>query len=151
MSTGLLNLCVCTSVPNFSADANLNAPLRSFNDMFSGLNVLFNWLVVNNWTTQTEGMEYAVSLTTNKWLVRLFFLCFYILGVIGISNVITSFVINAFFRQLGKTLEDSQLSNDNISREESNEKVVHADSGSVGADNTTLFTRASLETEYVAM
>lgn len=150
MSTGLLNLCVCTSVPNFSADANLNAPLRSFNDMFSGLNVLFNWLVVNNWTTQTEGMEYAVSLTTNKWLVRLFFLCFYILGVIGISNVITSFVINAFFRQLGKTLEDSQLSNDNISREESNEKVVHADSGSVGADNT-LFTRASLETGYVAM
>ena len=115
--------------------------------MFSGLNVLFNWLVVNNWTTQTEGMEYA---TENKWLVRLFFLCFYILGVIGISNVITSFVINAFFHQLGKTLEDSQLSNDNISREESNEKVVHADSGSVGAENT-LFTRASLETEYVAM
>ena len=140
-------LCICTSVPNFSADANLNAPLRSFNDMFSGLNVLFNWLVVNNWTTQTEGMEYA---TENKWLVRLFFLCFYILGVIGISNVITSFVINAFFHQLGKTLEDSQLSNDNISREESNEKVVHADSGSVGADNT-LFTRASLETDYVAM
>ena len=147
MSTGLLNLCVCTSVPNFSADANLNAPLRSFNDMFSGLNVLFNWLVVNNWTTQTVGMEYA---TEKKWLVKLFFLCFYILGVIGISNVITSFVINAFFRQLGKTLEDSQLSNDNISREESNEKVVHADSGSVGANNT-LFTRASLETEYVAM
>lgn len=115
--------------------------------MFSGLNVLFNWLVVNNWTTQTQGMEAAYE---KKWLVRLFFLCFYILGVIGISNVITSFVINAFFRQLGKTLEDSQLSNDNISREESNEKVVHADSGSVGANNT-LFTRASLETEYVAM
>jgi len=117
--------------------------------MISGLNVLFNWLVVNNWTTQTEGMEHA---TENKWLVRLFFLCFYILGVIGISNVITSFVINAFFHQLGKTLEDSQLSNENISRDESNDKVLHADSGSTGADNTS-FTRtvSSLETDYVAM
>ena len=117
--------------------------------MFSGLNVLFNWLVVNNWTTQTEGMEYA---TENKWHVRLFFLCFYILGVIGISNVITSFVINAFFHQLGKTLDDSQVSNENISRDKSNDKVVvDADSGSAGADNTS-FTRAvsSLETDYVA-
>ena len=38
---------------------------------------------------------------------------------------------NAFFYQLGKTLEDSQLSNENISRDKSNDKVIstsrHAD------------------------
>ena len=67
--------------------------------------------------------------------------------------MITSFVINAFFHQLGKTLEDSQLTNENISRDKSNDKViVVTDSGSAGADNTS-FTRtvSSLETDYVAM
>jgi len=84
---------------------------NNFNDMFSGMNVLFNWLVVNNWTTQTSGMEHALSggghVTGSKWLVRLFFFSFYLLGVIGISNVITSFIINAFFQQL-QTIEHRQ-------------------------------------------
>lgn len=70
---------------------------NNFNDMSSGMNVLFNWLVVNNWTEETSGLE---SASGDKWLVRLFFFSFYLLGVIGISNVITSFVINAFFQQL---------------------------------------------------
>lgn len=61
-------------------------------------------IVVNNWTTQTTGLEHA---TGDKWLVRLFFFSFYVLGVIGISNVITSFIINAFFQQLA-TVEHMQ-------------------------------------------
>ena len=65
--------------------------------MFSGMNVLFNMLVVNNWTTQSSGLECA---TGSKWLVRLYLLAFNILGVVVISNIVTSFVINAFFQQL---------------------------------------------------
>ena len=104
----------------------------SFNDMFSGMNVLFNWLVVNNWTTQTSGMEHA---TGNKWIVRLFFLSFYLLGVIGISNVITSFIISAFFQQL-KTLEGGQLKKENDAEE-------RADSGSSPVFDTRSDTSAS--------
>ncbi|KAL7540597.1 hypothetical protein ACHAWF_006726 [Thalassiosira exigua] len=77
---------------------------NNWNDMFSGMNVLMNWLIVNNWVTQGIGMEYA---TGNKWLVRLFFFSFYFVGVIGISNVITSFIINCFFKQLA-TIETRQ-------------------------------------------
>ena len=85
----------------------------SFNDMFSGMNVLFNWLVINNWTTQASGMEHA---TGSKWFVRLYFFAFYLLGVIGISNVITSFVINAFFQQL-QTIESRQGQEEEIEGE----------------------------------
>jgi two pore calcium channel protein len=74
---------------------------NNFNDMMSGINVLFNLLVVNNWTNCEIGFEYV---TGNKWIVRGFFFSFHVLGVIGISNVITSFIINAFFQQM-KTIE----------------------------------------------
>ncbi|KAL7471996.1 hypothetical protein ACHAXS_012301 [Conticribra weissflogii] len=74
---------------------------NNFNDMFSGMNVLFNLIVVNNWTECEIGFEYV---TGKKYLVRLFFFCFHLIGVIGISNVVTSFIINAFFQQL-KTIE----------------------------------------------
>ena len=70
---------------------------NNFNDMFSGMNVLFNLLVVNNWTECEIGFEYV---TGRKWMVRMFFFGYHLLGVIGISNVITSFIINAFFQQL---------------------------------------------------
>mmetsp|Transcript_4837 Transcript_4837/g.8702 ORF Transcript_4837/g.8702 Transcript_4837/m.8702 type:complete len:291 (-) Transcript_4837:172-1044(-) len=70
---------------------------NNFNDMISGMNVLFNMLVVNNWTNQASGLEYA---TGTKLPVRLFFLSFHLLGVTGIGNVITSFIINAFFQQI---------------------------------------------------
>lgn len=74
---------------------------NNFNDMISGLNVLFNLLVVNNWTECEIGFEVV---TDRKWIVRFFFFSFHVLGVIGISNVITSFIINAFFQQM-KTIE----------------------------------------------
>ena len=68
--------------------------------MFSGMNVLFNLLVINNWTECEIGFEYV---TGAKW-VRFFFFTFHLLGVIVVSNVVTSFIINAYFQQL-KTLE----------------------------------------------
>mmetsp|Transcript_36993 Transcript_36993/g.41654 ORF Transcript_36993/g.41654 Transcript_36993/m.41654 type:complete len:840 (-) Transcript_36993:136-2655(-) len=69
---------------------------NNFNDMMSGMNVLFNLLVVNNWTECEVGFEYV---TGTKW-VRYYFFCFHLGGVIVISNVVTSFIINAYFQQL---------------------------------------------------
>ena len=69
---------------------------NNFNDVASGMNVIFNLLVVNNWTTQLQAFEYV----TGGKSVRLFFLLFHLIGVTGISNVITSVVINSFFQQL---------------------------------------------------
>eukprot|EP00538_Stauroneis_constricta_P004156 CAMPEP_0119569620 /NCGR_PEP_ID=MMETSP1352-20130426/42192_1 /TAXON_ID=265584 /ORGANISM="Stauroneis constricta, Strain CCMP1120" /LENGTH=871 /DNA_ID=CAMNT_0007619201 /DNA_START=149 /DNA_END=2764 /DNA_ORIENTATION=+ len=72
---------------------------NNFNDMMSAMNVLFNLLVVNNWMVCEEGLELT---TENKW-VRWYFLCFHILGVILINNLVQAVVINAFFQQLENT------------------------------------------------
>jgi two pore calcium channel protein len=69
---------------------------NNFNDMMSGMNVLFNLLVINNWTNCEIGFE---AVTGGKW-VRLYFLAFYIFGVILIDNLVIAFIINAFFQQL---------------------------------------------------
>jgi hypothetical protein len=74
---------------------------NNFNDMISGMNVLFNLLVVNNWTECEIGFEYV---TGGKW-VRFFFFFFHLLGVVVINNVVIAFIINAFFQQL-KTVAD---------------------------------------------
>lgn len=65
---------------------------NNFNDMFSSLNVLFNLLVVNNWTTEWIGYE---SVTESK-LCRLYFFGFYVFGVILVNNVVIAFIVNAF-------------------------------------------------------
>ena len=64
--------------------------------MFSGMNVLFNLLVVNNWTEFEIGLEYV----TGTKQVRFFFMAFHLLGVTVITNVVTSFIINAYFQQM---------------------------------------------------
>lgn len=65
------------------------------------MNVLFNLLVVNNWTECEIGFEYV----TGGKSVRFFFFFFHLLGVIVINNVVIAFIINAFFQQL-KTIAD---------------------------------------------
>jgi hypothetical protein len=69
---------------------------NNFNDMLSGLNVLFNLLVVNNWQVCEIGFE---AVTEAKW-VRLFFFAFHIFGVAMINNLVVAFIINAYFQQL---------------------------------------------------
>lgn len=69
---------------------------NNFNDMTSAMNVMFNLLVINNWTECEEGFE---AVTGNKW-VRFYFLAFHILGVILINNLVIAFVINNFLEQL---------------------------------------------------
>lgn len=60
-----------------------------------------------------EGFEIASG---KKWLVRLFHFSFHILGVIGIGNVIISFVINAFFQQM-KTIKHRNGWEENVEGE----------------------------------
>eukprot|EP00934_Nitzschia_sp_Nitz4_P005854 Nitzschia sp. Nitz4//scaffold205_size38804//23986//26605//NITZ4_007646-RA/size38804-processed-gene-0.7-mRNA-1//1//CDS//3329541519//5844//frame0 len=69
---------------------------NNFNDLMSGMNVLFNLLVVNNWTNCEIGFE---AVTGAKW-VRWFFLSFHVLGVILVNNLVIAFIINAFLQQL---------------------------------------------------
>mmetsp|Transcript_12926 Transcript_12926/g.30210 ORF Transcript_12926/g.30210 Transcript_12926/m.30210 type:complete len:840 (+) Transcript_12926:141-2660(+) len=69
---------------------------NNFNDMLSGMNVLFNLLVINNWTECEIGFEFV---TGAKW-VRVFFFSFHLVGVVIISNLVTSFIINAYLQQL---------------------------------------------------
>lgn len=69
---------------------------NNFNDMLSGMNVLFNLLVVNNWMVCEIGFEAA---TEAKW-ARLFFLSFHIMGVILVNNLVIAFVISNFLTQL---------------------------------------------------
>lgn len=60
------------------------------------MNVLFNLLVVNNWTNCEIGFE---AVTRSLW-PRLYFLSFHLLGVILVNNLVIAVIINAFFQQL---------------------------------------------------
>lgn len=101
---------------------------NNFNDMMSGVNVLFNLLVVNNWTgnfTASPSIDGSLSCfvvkfychltcasliiseceigfeyVTGSKMVRLYFFFFNLIGVIVISNVVTSFIINAYMQQM---------------------------------------------------
>jgi len=68
---------------------------NNFNDIISAFNVLFNLLVINNWTECEEGYE---AVTGHKW-VRWFFFAFHFFGVILVNNLVIAFFINAFLQQ----------------------------------------------------
>ncbi|CAJ1945081.1 unnamed protein product [Cylindrotheca closterium] len=69
---------------------------NNFNDMMSAMNVMFNLIVVNNWTTCEGGYE---AVTEGK-MVRLFFFSFHIVGVVLTNNIVMAFVINSFLSHL---------------------------------------------------
>jgi len=68
---------------------------NNFNDMFGSFNVLFNLLVVNNWNEFESGLDAA---TDSRW-PRLYFLFFYLFGVVLANNLVIAFVINAFIKE----------------------------------------------------
>lgn len=83
---------------------------NNFNDMISAMNVLFNLLVINNWTECEVGYE---ATTEAKW-VRFFFLSFHVCGVILANNLVTAFIINSFLTQFAvmKERNDSEVVGD---------------------------------------
>jgi two pore calcium channel protein, plant len=113
---------------------------NNFNDAISGMNVLFNLLVVNNWTECEIGYE---ATTQSKW-VRLFFLLFHILGVVVMMNLVTGVIINEFFTQLA------------VFKERTDEEVVGGGAAVLfhrrAVFDATLITgtRTSLSGDYIA-
>ena len=75
--------------------ANSDYWANNFNDMVSSMNVLFNLLVVNNWTTQADGI---LAVTGSK-MTRFYFLAFHILGVIIVNNLVMAFIIDSFLQE----------------------------------------------------
>ena len=112
---------------------------NNFNDMMSGMNVLFNLLVINNWTNCEIGFE---AVTDGKW-VRFYFLAFYIFGVILINNLVVAFIINAFFQQL-ETLESRRVTN-----EIEGEAVIHGERAHFDSSQIT-GTSTGTTGEYIA-
>lgn len=64
---------------------------NNFNDIMSGIIVCFELIMVNNWMVIAEGF----AVVTNKWS-RLFFVSFYVVGVLIILNIVTAFALDAF-------------------------------------------------------
>ncbi|CAB9519936.1 pore calcium channel protein 1 [Seminavis robusta] len=113
---------------------------NNFNDLISAFNVLFNLLVVNNWTECEIGFE-AVSQT--RW-VRYYFFAFHFAGVILVNNLVVAFFINAFLAQ-GKILANrkEELALDN------GEAVIHGREASFDASEIT-GTRTSVRGGFIA-
>lgn len=73
---------------------------NSFNDMFSGANVCFNLLVINNWNEMESGIVAVYGKTS-----RFFFLTFYIVGVMIVNNIVVALVVDYFLNEF-KVEED---------------------------------------------
>lgn len=112
---------------------------NNFNDMISGVNVLFNLLVVNNWTECAVGFE-AVTQTR---LSRLFFLIFHIIGVIGVSNVVIAVIVNSF-------IEQWDIQQERLSREEVDSEAVIEDRTAFFDATVVTGTKTNLTGKYVA-
>ena len=69
---------------------------NNFNDMMSGMNVLFNLLIVNNWPEQADGI---LAVTQSKYS-RYFFLFFHIIAVVIVANIVVASIIDNFVNKL---------------------------------------------------
>lgn len=65
---------------------------NNFNDMASGMVTLFELLVVNNWFEIVDGFSAAVD----TQFAAVFFVIWYIFGVLITMNIVVSFILNAF-------------------------------------------------------
>ena len=71
----------------------------NFNDYESAFVTLFCILVVNNWFVIVEGFVAVTDQQTG----RLFFLAFYLVGVLVLLNVVVAFILDTFIGELEKT------------------------------------------------
>jgi hypothetical protein len=112
---------------------------NNFNDIISAFNVLFNLLVINNWTECEVGFE-AVS--ERKW-VRWYFFTFHFFGVILVDNLVVAFFINAYLQQkeiLAKRKDELTVEG---------EAIIHGREASFEASNIT-GTRTSIRGGFIA-
>lgn len=71
----------------------------NFNDYPSSFVCLFCILVVNNWFVFVDGFAAVTSDSTS----RIFFITFYLSGVLVLLNVVVAFILDAFLSELEKT------------------------------------------------
>jgi len=79
---------------------------NNFNDLLGGMNVLFS-LLVTDCAEFSDGYE---AVTESKW-TRLFFLSFYVVGVVFVNNVVIAVVISHFIEQWNKQQEHDKIHN----------------------------------------
>jgi len=75
---------------------------NNFNDMLSGMNVIFNLLVVNNWPI----MENALLEVTKMYYHRIFFVLVYIFGFVVVNNIVIALIIESFMREWQKNVQN---------------------------------------------
>ena len=112
---------------------------NNFNDLLAGMNVLFNLLVVNNWTTQADGI---LAVTGTKFS-RLYFLGFHLVGVVLVANVVTAFIIDSFIDEWKEAQQGGPKSHD------TGDAIVDERSALFDAQVVT-GTRTQLEGKYFA-
>lgn len=86
--------------------AESNYWANNFNDMFGAINVIFDLLIVNNWTIIQNGYESVLQSRYN----RLYFLSFYIFGNVLVNNIVVAFIIEAFIRQWDSMKKSKRIS-----------------------------------------
>lgn len=69
---------------------------NNFNDLLSGINVIFNLLVINNWNEMESGILAVSQTKQSRW----FFFTFYIFGVILVNNLVIALSIDTFNNEL---------------------------------------------------
>mmetsp|Transcript_5283 Transcript_5283/g.12641 ORF Transcript_5283/g.12641 Transcript_5283/m.12641 type:complete len:718 (-) Transcript_5283:123-2276(-) len=78
---------------------------NNFNDMLSGMVVLFELLVVNNWFVITDGFSAAVGP-----FARIYFVAWYMIGVLICLNIVVAFVVDTFVSEFkAKTAKDEPI------------------------------------------
>jgi len=85
---------------------------NNFNDTLSGMNVIFNLLILNNWTI----IENALREVTKTYHHRIFFVFVYIFGVIIVNNIVIALIIDSFMREWQKNVEKKVHSAENVSK-----------------------------------
>lgn len=82
-----------------SAFAEARFWANNFNDMFSGVVLLFELLVVNNWFVLAGGFSTAVG----PWAYS-YFILFHLVGVVICLNIVVSFIIDTYHKEYKKQL-----------------------------------------------
>ena len=70
----------------------------NFNDVESAFVTLFCILVVNNWFVVVDGFAAVAS----RDVARVYFLSFYVIGVLLFLNIVVAFILDAFLSEYNK-------------------------------------------------
>jgi len=84
----------------------------NFNDFGSGMVVLFNILILNDWYSF---MDCYVALTGTR-LTRIYFFLFWIVAVVYMLNLVVAFILEAFIAQMA-LIEEQQSKRNNLAQE----------------------------------